>query len=144
MDLRTAPVCDICRACLDFYAQVRADGIVPLEDDGDMFLFQWGRSEYSKRPQDFYVDAVRQFGVIEAEDDPECADEAAYEEVALFQLHCTIWLPASPFSSIADGHQWLYRPEQAAEFWTGMASHPALIEARNQRQIAYEITLEKV
>ena len=144
LDLRTAPVGDICRACLDFYAQVRAEGIVPLEEDGDMFLFQWGRSEYSKRPEDFYIDLVRQFGVVETEADPEYADESEYEEVALFQLHCTIWLPAAPFSSIANGHQWLYGPDQAAAFWTGMASHPVLIQAGTQRQTAHEITFEKV
>lgn len=144
IDLGSSPVSDICQACLEFYAQVRAEGIVSLEEDGDMFLFQWGRSEYSKRPADFSIDLVRQFGVAMADDDPEHGDESAYEEVEYFQLHCTIWMPAMPFSSLANGHQWLYRPAQAADFWSEMASHPVLIQAGNQRQTAHDITLEKV
>ena len=33
VDPATSPVIDICRACLDFYAQVRAADIVPLSSD---------------------------------------------------------------------------------------------------------------
>jgi hypothetical protein len=142
IDPGTSPVGDVCRACVDFYAQVRAEGIVPLEEDGDMFLFQWGRSEYSKRPADFHIDLVRQFGIATADDDPRYRDEP--EEVEYFQLHCTIWLPAMPFSSLPNGHQWLDRPAQAADFRSAVTSHPVLLQARNQRQTAHEIMLEKV
>ena len=139
VDLRVSPVMEVCRACLDFYTRVRAEGIVPLEEDGDMFLFQWGRSEYDKRPQDFHVDLVRQF-VAQIIDEEEPGDP--YEEY--FQLHCTVWMPPEPFASIENGHEWVHRPAQAAAFLARLSEHPVLVRARNQRQTAYEITFETV
>ncbi|HKP26796.1 MAG TPA: hypothetical protein VJV39_23200, partial [Dongiaceae bacterium] len=145
IELRTSPLVDICGACLDFYAQVRVDGTVPLDEDGDMFLFQWGRSQYDKRPGDFHVDFVRQFGVPATDDEDSQGDMCPpYEDVDYYQLHCTIWMPARPFSSIANGHCWLYRPAQAADFRTSMTSHPVLVQARDHQQTASEIAIEKV
>jgi hypothetical protein len=145
IELRTSRLDDICSACLDFYSQVRVDGTVPLEEDGDMFLFQWGRSKYDKRPGDFHVDLVRQFGLPAIDDgDPLDEERPPYEDVDYYQLHCSIWMPATPFSSIANGHRWLYRPTQAADFWAEMTSHPVLVQARDHRPTAHEVTIEKV
>ena len=130
---------DICRACLDFYARVRAEGIVPLDEDGDMFLFQWGRSKYDTRPQDFYVDLVRQF--VAPTVDEEEPDEPCEE---YYQLHCTVWMPAKPFASIENGHEWIYRPEHVAAFLAKLNNHPVVVQARHQRQTAYEISFETV
>ena len=139
VDPKVSPILDVCRACLGFYAEVRADGIVPLEEDGDMFLFQWGRSKYDRRPQDFHIDLVRQFVVPMADDEE---PDEPYEEY--FQLHCTVWMPPEPFASIENGHEWIYRPDHAAAFLAKLSEHPALVRARHQRQTACEITFEKV
>ena len=145
IELRTSPLDDICGACLDFYAQVRVGGTVPLEEDGDMFLFQWGRTKFDKRPGDFHVDLVRQFGVPAIDDeDPQGEERPPYEDVDYYQLHCTIWMPARLFSSIANGDRWLHRPTQAADFWAEMTSHPVLVRARDHRPTAHEIALAKV
>lgn len=139
IDLGRSPVGDIARACLDFYAEVPAADVVPLEEDGDMFLFQWGRSRWDKRPEDFNIDFTRQFVIATADDDHPDDPEIEY-----FQLHCTLWLPAGPFSSIANGHIWLYRPAGAAEFLETLEAHPVMLEAGNHRQVAYEIVLDQV
>lgn len=139
VDIGRSPLSDICRTCLAFYADVTATGIVPLDEDGDMFLFQWGRSKYDKRPGEFHIDMVRQFIV------PVPGDDASEEvETEFFQLHCTIWMPAAPFTSIANGHLWLGNPDGAAPFLADLERHPVLVAARGQRQTASEIVLEKV
>jgi hypothetical protein len=143
IDLDRSPLLDICRACLAFYADVRAVGIVPIEEDGDMFLFQWGRSEYDKRPDQFYVDLVRQFIMPEPAEEGE-EEEPEYSGEDFFQLHCTIWMPPTPFTAIANGHLWLTRPAGVPQFQADLERHPVLVAARGQQQTASEIALEKV
>lgn len=139
VDLDTSSILDICRVYLDFYAQVRAEGIDPIDQDGDMVLFQWGRSEYNKRPDNFCIDIVRQF--ITTVIDDEYPDDP---ETTFLQLHCTVWFPPEPFSAIANGDVWLSRPADAAAFLVKWQDQPVLVQAQNERQIAYEIVLSKV
>jgi hypothetical protein len=138
IDLDRSPLLDICRACLAWYADVRAVGTVPIEEDGDMFLFQWGRSKYDKRPGQFYIDMVRQFVM------PEPGEEASQDDHDYFQLHCEIWMPPTPFTAIANGHLWLTRPAGVPQFQADLERHPVLVAARGARQTASEIALERV
>lgn len=139
VDLDRSPLVDICRACLAFYADIAAVGTVPIEEDGDMFLFQWGRSEYGKRPKQSYVDMVRQF--VMPDPDEEASEDAYHDH---FQLHCKIWIPAAPFTAITDGHLWLTTPADVAQFQADLERHPVLLAARGEQQTASEISLEKV
>ena len=139
IDPGDSPIVEIGRAALDFYASVPAEGVVPLEEDGDMFLYQWGRSQWSPRPDDFSVDFVRQF-VVSIPDD----EEPDNPEIEYFQLHCTLWMPAGPFASIANDHCWLYRPEEAAGFAARLVAHPVMVATQGHRQIAHEIAFEQV
>jgi hypothetical protein len=126
-------------ACLAFYADVGVVGTVPIEEDGDMFLFQWGRKKYDKRPDQFHVDMVRQFIM------PEPGDEASEDiDTGYFQLHCTIWMPPAPFAAIPNGHLWLARPAGVPQFQADLERHPVLAAARGQQQTASEVALEKV
>lgn len=139
VDLDRSSLLEICRACLAFYADVPAAGIVPLEEDGDMFLFQWGRSKYDKRPDEFSVDMVRQF-VISVPDD----DAPDDPEIEYFQLHCTVWMPPAPFTAIPNGHLWLMRPVEVPQFQADLERHPVLVAARGEQPTASEISLEMV
>jgi len=92
------------RLMLDFYRNARAEGC-PLEEDGDMLLFQWGTYD-SGGGKSWQCDITRQFIESESEGDD-----------AMSQLAFTFHFPPSPqTAAIKAGNQWCGSPEELAEF----------------------------
>jgi hypothetical protein len=89
-------------AMLAHYAEERADGC-PLDEDGDMLLFQWGTHDWGKGPA-FEVSIVRQLIVADDED----------EEPR--QLDLLFRFGPSAGASAGDGNRWCESPDQLAKF----------------------------
>ncbi len=89
---------------LDFYREVRFDGC-PLEEDGDMLLFQWGL-EGEGRQREFQCDISRQF--IEAE---------VSEDDTISQLSLTFhFAPSAALLALKEGNRWCSLPDELAGF----------------------------
>jgi hypothetical protein len=89
---------------LDFYRDVRVEGC-PLEEDGDMLLFQWGTYDWGQGLS-FECDITRQFGESALEGDD-----------ALSQLRFTFhFTPSADFDALKEGNRWCYTPEELPDF----------------------------
>lgn len=92
------------RLMLDFYRDVRAEDC-PLEEDGDMLLFQWGTHD-SGEGETFQLDITRQFIHAADEDDD-----------GMSQLSLTFHFKPTPeLTELEDGNQWCNTPEEVEEF----------------------------
>jgi hypothetical protein len=86
---------------LDFYGEERADGC-PIEEDGDMLLFQWGTYDWGKG-EGFELDLTRQF-IISGEDEP-------------YQLHMTLRFdPTDECRHLGAGNKWCPSPAHLSAF----------------------------
>ena len=96
---------DAAHFVLAFYRQVRADDC-PLDQDGDMLLFQWGAHDFGQG-ETYRYDLTRQFiAGGEEEDDQEMS-----------QLSLTLHFAATaPLRALAPGKRWCALPAAADEF----------------------------
>lgn len=97
---------------LAYYAEERADGC-PLDEDGDMLLFQWGTNDWGDGPA-FEVSIVRQLIVGDDED----------EEPRQLDLRFR-FAPAAGASAGA-GSRWCESPDGLAEFRPFVAGSAAI------------------
>jgi hypothetical protein len=106
----TAP--DATRLMLAFYEQVRADNC-PVDQDGDMILFQWGAYDFGEG-ETFRYDITRQFIAPGDEDDD-----------GMSQLSLTVHYPVTDALRTLNGSQWCPSPVQADELAQFIRSHAA-------------------
>ncbi len=98
-------------AMLAYYAQERADGC-PLDEDGDMLLFQWGTHDWGDGPA-FEVSIVRQ--LIAADD----------EEDEPRQLDLRFRFAPAAGASAGEGNQWCESPDRLPAFRRFVTTSPA-------------------
>jgi hypothetical protein len=89
-------------AMLAYFEEERADGC-PLDQDGDMLLFQWGTHDWSQGPA-FEVSIVRQLIATDEE------DEEPQQLDLRFQFE-----PAAG-ASVGEGNRWCESPDRLPEF----------------------------
>jgi hypothetical protein len=95
------------RLMLDFYRSLRADGC-PLDEDGDMLLYQWGTYGASNGPS-FQCDITRQFIISQIDDED--------SEPAMSQLSLTFHFPPSETNeALGKGSRWCSSPDELAKF----------------------------
>ena len=102
-------------AMLAFYADERAD-CCPLDEDGDMLLFQWGTNDWGDGPA-FEVSIVRQLIVADDEN----------EEPR--QLDLRFRFEPAAGGSVCEGNRWCGSPDGLPEFRqfvAGSAAHQAV------------------
>jgi len=98
---------------LDFYKSVRAEDC-PLDEDGDMLLYQWGMYD-DKGGKSFHYDLTRQFIL---------ADSGGDEGMS--QLSLTLYFKATPeLKAIKDGNEWCYSPDDLTKFRAFIEKSPA-------------------
>jgi hypothetical protein len=95
-------------AMIDFYRNTRADDC-PLDNDGDMLLFQWGTYDRGDGLE-LELNITRQFIRADAEDDE------------IWQLSLTFFFPQN---AIARGNRWCHTPDEADDFAKFVRSHAA-------------------
>ncbi len=94
---------------LDHYRDERAEGC-PIEDDGDMLLFQW---ECDEDERVFEFDITRQFI------DGNGEDEDIRQLSLTFQFNLTAAL-----QQIAEGNRWCHSPDELEAFRTFILDSP--------------------
>jgi hypothetical protein len=88
-----------------FYRDVRPVDCVPIEDDGDMLLYQWGTFDWGQGKY-FNLNLTRQFIVEGVEDDD-----------AIFQLGLTFfYAPSRVLEALEQGNRWCHSPAELADF----------------------------
>ena len=100
IDTATARV-SASRPCWRSMPSSAADG-VPVDQNGDMLLFQWGTYAFTGSPS-FQLDITRQY-ILPDNDEP-------------YQLLLTLhYEPTEKTKSLGHGNQWCDSPDQLAEF----------------------------
>lgn len=106
-----------------FYQQVRVDDC-PLEDDGDMLLYQWGPSRLDG-DEVFIVDITRQLI-------PRRAEEP-------YQLSLTFSFDADEIEALGKGNEWCGAPMELDDFKRFIDESEAYEEARVLDPTAVEL-----
>lgn len=98
---------------LAFYQRIRATDC-PLNEDGDMILFQWGTYDFGEG-KTYQYDITRQFVRSEPERDTEMS-----------QLSLTTHFPVSDsLQALGHGNYWCPSPEQTKELEQFIREHAA-------------------
>lgn len=99
---------------MNFYDTCRAKDAVPLEDDGDMLLFQFGTYDWGDRTR-FSVSLVRQFIRVIG------------EETEIWQLILTYSSPPDDASTaLGSAEEWCPHPNELPSFRNLILSSPAM------------------
>ena len=110
-----------------FYRDVRADDC-PLEQDGDMLLFQWGMYDWGSGPS-FQINITRQFVL----DEPD-ADQA------MSQLSLTFhFKPTGSNKAYGKGNRWCHEPSQLIAFMDFIHKQKPFMELVEQNAARVEI-----
>ncbi len=90
---------------LDFYKQVRAEDC-PLDEDGDMLLYQWGIYADTGGGESFHFDLTRQFILADSDSDD-----------GMSQLSLTMYFKPSPELQAFEGsNEWCHSPDDLLQF----------------------------
>lgn len=117
---------------LAFYRQARAENC-PLDNDGDMVLFQWGVYDWGKG-EFFHYDITRQFMMPVDED---------YDEIT--QLRLTLYFPALESSRQAPtGNRWCATLDEANEFESFIKGHESTQMVENLKPTKVELVWHPV
>jgi hypothetical protein len=107
-------------AMMDWYAEKRAVDAAPVEEDGDMLLFQWGEHDWGAAGA-FEYDLTRQ--LVRADEQ---------EDEGILQLSVTFRYPTSDRSAdLGSGNRWCGSPAELALFRRDLEAHPASAIARS-------------
>jgi hypothetical protein len=102
------------RLMLDFYRDVRAEGVAPLDADGDMLLFQWGTFDWGKG-EHFEVEICRQF-----------RDAVLQDDGAMSQLRLVFYFtPTEDLARLKHGERWCDQPKWLSELELFIAQNEA-------------------
>ena len=95
------------RLMLDFYREVRAEGVVAFEKDGDTLLFEWGTFDWGKGNH-FEISINRQFVDAELQDDD-----------AISQLRLVFYfVPTEARLQLKGGDRWCDQPKWLSDLET--------------------------
>ncbi len=115
------------RLMLAFYRSVRAANC-PLDESGDMLLFQWGAYDFGEGDT-FRYDITRQFILSGSEGDE-----------GMSQLSLTVHYAVTEPLRALKGNRWCSSPAQAAEFEEFIRSHEATFAAATLKPL--RVTLD--
>ena len=114
---------------LDFYRNERVDNC-PLDQDGDMLLFEWG---CSKNGDDelFFCMIVRQL----------IATDAADDEIYQLQL-AFFYIPTEEFRHYGKKNHWCATPDQLEEFQSFIHTSPPFLSMQSIQPVTIKLTME--
>jgi hypothetical protein len=123
-----APVLE---AMMDWYAAERAVDAAPLDEDGDMLLFQWGTHDWGAG-RVFEYDLTRQ--LVRADE---------LEDEGIIQLSLTYRYPMTDATAaLGSGHSWFGSPGDLAVLRREMEAHPASSAIRSVTPQEISMTCE--
>ncbi|MDB6122424.1 MAG: hypothetical protein JWQ71_1417 [Pedosphaera sp.] len=113
---------------MDFYQQVRAEDC-PLEEDGDMLLYEWGTYDADKGRL-FQCGITRQFIQADSEGDD-----------GMSQLSLKFYFqPSAASDALESGNEWCYSPEGVEDFDSFMKGNAAFqaVQSTKPAKVAIE------
>lgn len=138
VDLSTATCGEMVETALQFYGEVRANGLSKSRSN-DMLLFQHGICR-SLRPDYFQLDVTRQFSQYDTEDGNAPTNEDEYYGDLLSQLSCRALFPKSAsLEAFRNADRWCERPEDLESLRAAMLASPAFQLVRDLRPASIEI-----
>ena len=101
-------------AMVDRYAQERATDAAPIEEDGDMLLFQWGEHDWGAG-RAFEYDLTRQLVRVDEQEDE-----------GILRLSLTYRYPTSERTAdLGSGNRWCGSHAELAQFRRDLETHAA-------------------
>ena len=117
---------------MGFYCESRAIDAVPLEDDGDMLLYQWGTYDWGDSSH-FEVNLTRQFILQDGEDQD------------IWQLLLTYCFPPQEVSiPKTSGERWCHNPSDVPSFSDFVLNSPPLAWCSQRIAKSVELRWENV
>jgi hypothetical protein len=130
VDLDNDPHPRVFATMLRFYAEVRAEGCDP-GDDEDMLLLDWGSYDWGAG-RAYEIDLTRQLVL---------PGRGAEED--LRELHVVYRFPnTGPLASVPQGNDWWGSPDQIDEFEEALTGNVALVAAAGAEPESVEIYFE--
>ena len=124
-------VAKVLTAMMDWYGTERASDAAPLDEDGDMLLFQWGAHDWGASPA-FEYDLTRQ--LVRAD---------LPEDEGIIQLSLTYRYPITDETAdLGSGHQWCASPDDLDGFRRQVEAHPASSAIRSGTPQEVALTYE--
>lgn len=117
---------------IEFYSQVRVEKC-PIEEDGDMLLFQWGVYNWGDGDY-FQFDITRQF-----------IEEGFEGDDAISQLSLTFFYqPTEKLKNLESGNRWCESPNDVKEFESYIKGNSSYILVSNIKPDKIEAHYSKV
>lgn len=118
---------------MDFYEKARAADALPMDEDGDMLLFQWGPNRYAEGAP-FEINLTRQFICADEEDDQE-----------MFHLGLTYaFAPEGPVARFGSGNRWCMRPSEAPDLRRHFSDSAVVTACAARQPLRVDLTMEQV
>jgi hypothetical protein len=117
---------------INFYEECRVADALPLEEDGDMLLFQWGTYDWGQG-ESFEINLTRQIIFPADEEDNISGDD----DPEIWQLRLTYYFsPQDALRSLGEGNLWCEHPNNLASFRATVLSSPQVaVAAKHQSKI---------
>ncbi len=114
---------------LDFYEGERASDAAPIDEEGDLLLFQWGEGDYG-----FHLRLTRQFIGMDAD-----GDQAIFQLIADFHFD-----PTDELEEIDSGSEYCMSPEDLGDFREALLRSPAYEACFNETPVSAELRWEEI
>ncbi|MFZ9395780.1 MAG: hypothetical protein ACO25F_06950 [Erythrobacter sp.] len=122
-------------AMVDWYRSERPLDAEPMDQDGDMLLFQW-----SSKPDGIWVDLTRQVIWLDLADPDDEEGEPVFMQLSLAYR----FSPDAGAALDGSGNRWCHSIAQLDEFLAWMVEEPAYRHAVAQTPIEVELKLHEV
>jgi hypothetical protein len=126
--LEDLPVTKAFALLLRFYDEYRPTGAMPLDEDGDMLLYEWGTYNWGNG-RSFNLSLTRQVLYPDGEHDQ-----------AVWQLRLIFKYPAEPdLDALKSGSAWLHDPSGMTEFRSGIFDSASFAACSRKSPLSTEV-----
>ena len=124
---------------IDWYESNRSRDALPISEDGDALLFQWGT--YNRTPQrTFELNLTRQLIY------PDVQEEAdlGFVEREIWQLGLTyLYEPSAGLDALGSGEAWCFDPADVTNFVSTVLESKAIHAIANSAHCGFEMSWEQ-
>ncbi len=131
-DIQNLPTAEAFEVLMNFYQSRRAIDAVPMDEDGDMLLFEWGTYDWGNG-EHFSINLTRQLTLLKNED------------TEIWQLSLTYsYPPTDKLRSVGSGDKWCERLDQLGSFRSYVLGSSAMDGCSGQSSNSVEVLWEQV
>ena len=131
-EIESLPLIDAFTLFMDFYQDSRVVDALPVEDDGDMLLFQWGTYDWGQG-RNFDINLTRQVIIPDGED------------FDIWQLQLDYrYLPEAKNNLAGRGEKWCEAPKDLPSFRSFIQKSPPISVCSHQHVTSVDLCWEHV